>query len=274
MVKSQRIMKKFLSGLILFALGAVFLQGKSYSEKINFKKQLVKPPIDSSKKYTIYLTIDDGPLEGAPFIDSVVKDEQIPVDLFLVGIHANSGRIFMRYLDLLRNDKWMELNNHSYTHANDNYDLYYSHPRKVLKDIRLNNDSLHFTNKICRMPARNMWRIDNKKFNDGFSGDKTVDLLKRKGYQVMGWDLEWESDSLGHPVQSPDSLFNQLQFAFKNNDSFLPGNVVLLCHDWMFITPKFKQELQRFIDLVKGAGNIRFEWLSSYPGYKKDKHFI
>ncbi len=119
------------------------------------------------------------------------------------------------------------------------------------------------------MPARNMWRMQDKKFDDGFSGDKTADLLKRKGYQVMGWDLEWEADSLNRPVQSPDSLFNQLQLAFKNNDSFLPGNVVLLCHDWMFTTPAYKQELQKFIELVKNAGNIHFEWLSNYPLYEK-----
>ena len=113
--------------------------------------------------------------------------------------------------------------------------------------------------------ARNMWRIKDKKFNDGFSGDKTADLLKRRGYKVIGWDLEWESDSLGRPLQSPDSLFAQLQLAFKNGDSFLPGNVVLLCHDWMFITPVYKKELQQFIELVKSSGNIQFEWLSNYP---------
>jgi peptidoglycan/xylan/chitin deacetylase (PgdA/CDA1 family) len=266
--RSQRVMKKFLSGLLLFASGAVFLQGKPYFEKTSFPKKK-SGTTDSTKIYTIYFTIDDGPLEGAPYIDSVFKEEQVPADLFLVGTHVNGGAIFLKYLKMLRNNKWFELDNHSYTHADEKYDYYYAHPRMVLKDMRNNNDSIHFSNKICRMPARNMWRINNLKFNDGFSGDKTADLLKRKKFRVMGWDLEWESDSLSHPVQSPDSLFKQLELAFKNNDSFVPGNVVLLCHDWMFTTPAFKKELQQFIELVKNAGNIRFEWLSNYPGNKK-----
>ena len=254
-------MKKFLSGLILFALGATFLQGKPYCENTSFIKSIQ----DSSKPYTLYFTIDDGPLEGTPFIDSVFNEEQVPADLFLIGANLKFGRLFPTYLNTLRNNKWFELNNHSYTHADEKYDYYYAHKRMVLKDMRKNDDSLHFITKLCRMPARNMWRIKDKKFNDGFSGEKTADLLKRKGYQIMGWDLEWESDSLGRPLQSPLQLFNQLELAFKNKDSFLPNNVVLLCHDWMFITPTYKKELQQFVELVKSAGNIRFEWLSNYP---------
>ena len=81
----------------------------------------------------------------------------------------------------------------------------------------------------------------------------------------MGWDLEWEADSLNRPVQSPDSLLQQLEQAFVNNASFVPGHVVLLCHDWMFTSPAYKEELDAFIRLVKRAGNIRFEWLKNYP---------
>ncbi len=157
---------------------------------------------DSAKKYTLYFTIDDGPLEGSPFIDSVFREEREPADLFLVGMHAGMGRKFKDYLELLRKNSLLELNNHSYTHAKEDYDYYYSHPRMVLKDIRKNNESLHFTTTICRMPARNMWRVGDIKFNDGFSGSKTADLLQRKGYKVIGWDLEWESDSLNRPKQS------------------------------------------------------------------------
>jgi peptidoglycan-N-acetylglucosamine deacetylase len=223
------------------------------------------PTKDSTKKYILYFTIDDGPLEGSPFIDSVFRKEQEPADLFLIGMHANIGKQFKDYLALLHKNKWLELNNHSYTHANENYDHYYDHPRMVLKDMRRNNDSLHFTTSICRMPARNMWRLGDKTFNDGFSGDKTANLLKRKGYKVIGWDLEWESDSLNRPKQSPDSLFEQLKLAFKSKYLISPRNVVLLCHDWMFTTPANKKELQQFIELVKLSGDIQFEWLSNYP---------
>lgn len=119
------------------------------------------------------------------------------------------------------------------------------------------------------MPARNTWRIAGKRSNDPFGGNRAANLLKRKGYTVIGWDLEWESDSLNQPVQSPDSLFNELKNSFEQNRSFVPGHVVLLCHDWMFTNHAFMEELDAFIKLVKSAGNIRFEWLKNYPLYKK-----
>jgi hypothetical protein len=119
------------------------------------------------------------------------------------------------------------------------------------------------------MPARNMWRLGGKKSNDGFSGNRAANLLKRKGFVLIGWDEEWEADSLNHPVQSADSLFKQIQTAFATGDSFVPGNVVLLCHDWMFTRHADKEQLEKFIRLVKSAGNIKFEWLKNYPLYRK-----
>ena len=177
--------------------------------------------------------------------------------------------VFVNYYRELKKNKWFEFDNHSYTHANEDYAYYYSHPRMVLHDMERNNDSLHFLNRICRMPARNMWRIAGKKSNDGFSGEGSANLLKRKGYKVFGWDLEWEADSLNHPIQTPDSLFHELWRAFEQEKSFVPGHVVLLCHDWMFTSPGEEKELRDFIQLVKGAGNIRFEWLKKYPLYRK-----
>jgi peptidoglycan/xylan/chitin deacetylase (PgdA/CDA1 family) len=262
-------MKRIFFGLLFFA-NVTMLHATPYCS-LNAYSHHYPPKKDSAKNYILYFTIDDGPLEGAPFLDSVFREEKIPADLFLVGAHANINKVFKGYLNQLRNNPWFELNNHSYTHANENYEYYYSHPRLVLRDMRKNNDSLHFITNMCRMPARNMWRINDKRFDDGFSGTKTADLLKRKGYKVMGWDIEWESDSLNRPIQSPELLFQQLQLAFKNNDSFLPGNVVLLCHDWMFTKSIYKKEMEQFIELVKASGNIHFEWLINYPGVKKKK---
>jgi peptidoglycan/xylan/chitin deacetylase (PgdA/CDA1 family) len=249
-------------------LCAPSLQAKIFTPNTIFSHNIL-PLKDSTKKYMLYFTIDDGPLEGSPFIDSVFRKEKEPADLFLVGMHANMGKQFKDYFNLLHKDPWLELNNHSYTHANEAYDYYYSHPHMVLKDMRRNNDSLRFTTKICRMPARNMWRLGEKKFNDGFSGKETADLLKRKGYKVIGWDLEWESDSSGKPKQSPDSLFKELKLAFKSRYLMSANNVVLLCHDWMFTTADNKKELQQFIELVKSAGYIQFKWLSDYPVHKR-----
>lgn len=261
-------MKKLFAGLIIFVFGALNWQGRPAQVKDTLPIAFVVKK-DTTKTYTLYFTIDDGPLEGTPFIDSVFRLEKVPADLFLVGAHVYQDPIFTHYYRELERNKWFHFNNHSFTHANEDYEYYYAHPKIVLHDMRRNEDSLHFFNNICRMPARNMWRIAGKHSNDGFSGNRAANLLKRKGYTVMGWDLEWDADSLNRPVQSPDSLFSQLKNAFANNESFVPGHVVLLCHDWMFTEPKYKKELEAFIALVKNAGNIRFEWLTKYPLYKK-----
>ncbi len=263
-------MKKFYSGLLIFLIGAGNWQGK-YGHATDIQSLPVKAVRDTVHTYTLYFTIDDGPLEGTPYIDSVFREEKVPADLFLVGSHVYQDELFTDYLKKLRKNKWFEFDNHSYTHANEDYNFYYAHPKIVLHDMERNQDSLHFNNTICRMPARNMWRIAGKRFDDGFSGSSSANLLKRKGYQVIGWDLEWEADSLNRPVQSPDSLFHQLKRAFYDEESFVPGHVVLLCHDWMFTNASAKKELENFIRLVKEDKEIRFEWLKKYPLYKKKK---
>jgi peptidoglycan/xylan/chitin deacetylase (PgdA/CDA1 family) len=263
-------MKNFFAGLILFVFGAVnWHVGPAYLRPFTKPVASVIPKHNNNNSYTLYFTIDDGPLEGTPFIDSVFREEKVPADLFIVGTHVYQDRIFTHYLKELEKNKWFTFNNHSYTHANEDYEYYYAHPKMVLHDMRRNNDSLHFANNICRMPARNMWRLGGKKFNDGFSGNRAASLLKRKGFAVIGWDEEWEADLLNHPVQSADSLFKQLQTAFTTGDSFVPGHVVLLCHDWMFTRHADKEQLEAFIRLVKSAGNIKFEWLKNYPLYRK-----
>ena len=264
----RSLMKKFLSGLVFFFLGFVNWQGNVLHNPKN-EWLPAEGRKDTLPVYTMYLTIDDGPLEGSPYIDTVFREEKVPADLFLVGSHVYQDEIFVKYYRELKRNRWFEFDNHSFTHANEDYNYYYSHPKMVLHDMRRNNDSLHFSNWICRMPARNMWRIKGKSSNDGFSGARAANLLKRKGYKVFGWDMEWESDSLNHPVQSPDNLFHELLNAFEKGRSFVPGHVVLLCHDWMFTSTGEAKQLRDFIQLVKSAGNIRFEWLKKYPLYAK-----
>ena len=260
-------MKKFLAGMFLFILGAMNWQGRPMQKKYPESSPVIHSH-DTVQEYTLYLTIDDGPLEGTPYIDSVFRKEKVPADLFLVGSHVYQDKIFTRYFRELKKNKWFEFDNHSYTHANEDYEYYYGHPKTVLHDMRRNDDSLHFSNTICRMPARNMWRLSGKRSNDGISGIRAANLLQRKGYSVIGWDLEWEYDSLNRPAETADSLFQLLEVAFKKDLSFVPGHVILLCHDWMFTNPVAKNELDQFIQLVKAAGNIRFEWLTKYPLYK------
>ncbi|MDL2306104.1 polysaccharide deacetylase family protein, partial [Bacteroides sp. OttesenSCG-928-D19] len=74
----------------------------------------------SPKKY-IYLTIDDAPLNGSRYIDSVIAATQVKTSIFMVGnpIHG-SGR-FKKYHEMLKENRHIELYNHSYSHANHKY---------------------------------------------------------------------------------------------------------------------------------------------------------
>src|ERR1700757_2119548 len=101
---------------ILFFLFAYFIPGCFSQGKTNSKNKIplhfvsdgqALPAKNIAKKFTIYFTIDDGPLEGSPFIDSVFRNEKEPADLFLVGMHANIGKQFKDYFTLLHTNRWL-----------------------------------------------------------------------------------------------------------------------------------------------------------------------
>ena len=86
----------------------------------------------NNKKY-IYLTFDDGPLNGSQRINDAILSEKIPITVLLVGEHA---LVRPKDVDLYRENEYIEIGNHSYSHANDHYKLYYSNPEGVLKDFK------------------------------------------------------------------------------------------------------------------------------------------
>jgi peptidoglycan/xylan/chitin deacetylase (PgdA/CDA1 family) len=146
------------------------------------------------KRY-IYLTFDDGPLNGSEYIDSVVLAEKIKISVFLVGEHVMMSRTMDNYFKFYEENPYIDEYNHSFSHANNHYDLFYSNTDMAVDDILKNNNLLKFTYKIVRLPGRNMWRIDGRKKDDVESGSKTADRLEQLGYKVVGWDLEWEHNS-------------------------------------------------------------------------------
>ena len=54
---------------------------------------------DSNTRY-IYITFDDGPLEGSEDIDDAVRKEKINVNVFVVGQHALSSSRMKGYYHL------------------------------------------------------------------------------------------------------------------------------------------------------------------------------
>jgi peptidoglycan/xylan/chitin deacetylase (PgdA/CDA1 family) len=217
--------------------------------------------------YHIYLTFDDGPLEGSEDINDAVKKEDIPVNVFIVGQHVISSPRMTRFYKLYESNPYIEVGNHSFTHAHDHYKEYYEKPDSVLEDFVKNQEQFHIPNKLARLPGRNIWRIQDIRLHDVNTGIEAADLLFENGYKVFGWDIEWQhSGETGTPIQSVSEIVEEIQQKLKEGRTVRKNHLVLLAHDEMFRNGWEESELKQLINILKKKGNFRFEHLSRYPG--------
>ena len=56
-----------------------------------FLAALLLPASATAAHRTVFLTFDDGPLNGTPNVLDVLQAEQVPAALFMVGSHAEAG---------------------------------------------------------------------------------------------------------------------------------------------------------------------------------------
>jgi peptidoglycan-N-acetylglucosamine deacetylase len=248
----------FLGLALLFSLSTV-----SYAE-LEIRPAMKEDPI----RY-IYLTFDDGPLKGSENVFDAIAREQININVFVVGSRLKSSPKMKEYFELYRNNPYIEIGNHSYSHAHDSYRLFYAMPGLTYQDFMYNANILGLKNRLARLPGRNMWRLKGKSIDDVKSGAKAADLLFKNGYSVFGWDVEWRHDSkTGAPVQTVDDMLFLIDKMFANNKTVTPNHLVILCHDEMFRTSWEESRLKQLIEKLKARKNIRFEHLSNYPQQK------
>ena len=253
--------KHFATVAYIFLLGGLLLITLTSGKSI--KKQETSLP--DKMKY-IYLTFDDGPLKGSQNIDSIVLAEKIKISVFLVGEHVLANRQMDTYFKYYEENPYIDEYNHSFSHANNHYELFYSNPQMAMADFLKNQQLLKLQYKIARLPGRNMWRLDKRKKDDIQSGSITADSLARKGYKIMGWDLEWEHHPKdGTPVQTVTEMYNEITKKLTNGDTFTPDNVVLLIHDEMFQKKWEEGELKQLIDKLRANKNYIFEQIRFYP---------
>lgn len=117
------------------------------------------------------------------------------------------------------------------------------------------------------MPGRNIWRIGQRKRNDGTSGEAAADLLATNGYKLYGWDIEWQHHPNATPVQSVDELVKEIDGMLSNGKSFTKDHIVVLIHDEMFQKKWEESELKQLIDKLKLHENYVFEHIRFYPDY-------
>ncbi len=212
---------------------------------------------------TIYLTFDDGPLPGTKNILSVLREENVPAAMFMVGLHAEtspSGR------DLVAEAKAMPLvtvGNHSYSHANNRYRLYYSNTQAVVDDMLHANEVLGLKPIVnARLPGRDVFRLpavsrEDLSINVAQWEREWLDyeLVAEAGFHLYGWDFEWVHDGDGKPVQSVDHLVSEIDHLFQYGRFTQRGKMILLMHDEMF-QDRFngRENLQALIGKLRGRG--------------------
>ncbi len=258
-----------MKGLLLFLLlGATALLGFFLIQPAPKATPAVTPKEKDTTqavpvKY-IYLTFDDGPLNGSENIDSVILAERLKISVFIVGEHAEK---LENYYTMYEQNPFIEAYNHSYTHANNKYALFYRDPANVLKDIQKNEALLHLKYKIVRLPGRNMWRVGTRKRDDGVSDAAAADLLAQNGYTLYGWDLEWQHNAKdGTPVQTVDEMEKEISSRLEGGTGmFTKDHIVILIHDEMFQKKWEESELKQLIDRLRQRDNYIFEHVRFYP---------
>ena len=83
----------------------------------------------------IYLTFDDGPLNGTSNILDVLEAEQVPATLFMVGMHAEAGASNKALVRRAKAMPLVTIGNHSYSHAYNHYRHFYGNTEGVVADM-------------------------------------------------------------------------------------------------------------------------------------------
>jgi len=214
----------------------------------------------------IYLSFDDGPLIGSRAIDSIISARNIKISAFLIGKHAHMSKHLMKSYKRYYDNPLVDCYNHSFTHANNRFQTFYSNPQKAFEDFEKNELDLELKHKIVRMPGRNIWYFNEMRRVDLNSGASTAEMLYNNGYKIYGWDVEWRINGItGKPVQTVDQVYTRIKNYMNNKSSLVPNNVVLLMHDDMFQHMSGQIQLSALLDSLQKHPDYHFEFLKDYP---------
>lgn len=220
---------------------------------------------DTVQQHIIYLTFDDGPLNGSEVINDIVLEEKVNVNVFIVGKNQMVTPMKQSY-DLYLQNPYIEIGNHSYSHANGRYKKFYKAPQKVLADFLKCQEVLNLSHKLARLPGRNQWRLSDTSINDIQSGSTSADLLFKEGFTVFGWDMIWYDNSdTSASEQSVNAMIVKMETLLKKGKTVRKNHLILLLHDQIFRKKCSQCELKDLIKRLKAKGNYTFEHLSKYP---------
>ena len=213
----------------------------------------------------VYLSFDDGILKGSEVLDQTAFSDSVPLTVFLIGKNVLRNDSTRRLYEAYRRNPFIEIGNHSFTHAGGHYRRYYAHPDTVEQDFILNADTLLLTGDIARLPGRNCWRTNDRSRDDLPDGKAAADSLRALHYRVFGWDMEWSYNGAGRLVGTADEMLGRIDRMAQRKNSFTANHIVLLLHDPLLQDSSNVAEIREFIHKLKVKGNYRLEQLGKYP---------
>lgn len=218
---------------------------------------------DSNAKF-VYLTFDDGPLPGSEAINQLVTEHKFKANVFVVGKHTSNGRNSLRALKDYVKNPYIDVCNHSFTHANNQYDKFYARPDTAFADIVKNEKELALTLKTVRLPGRQLWMMPERDLNMKVSSaGKTSEMLRAAGFKIIGWDVEWAPKGTA-PKETPEEMMVKIEKLFKDDMTFSRNHLVVLTHDPMFSKPEGQAQLVKFVQLLREK-NYVLENIRHYP---------
>ncbi|RLA75265.1 MAG: hypothetical protein DRG11_01815 [Epsilonproteobacteria bacterium] len=251
----------------------------SYAIKVaKQQKRKTTKQKQKQKQKTVYLTFDDGPMKGTTKVIDVINKEKVPVTMFVVGAHINSSKLYKSYYNQVKNSPYMLLANHTYSHAHDRYNWFYTSGYKnIIKDINKNHILLKKDVKpnsppYTRLAGRNVYRLPTIKTNDPYISKrqlkrerKSYDAIWNAGFYLYGWDIEWSLNARTNKYrQTASQIAQKIEYMHKNNLSTTKNKIVVLMHDIMFQDRyKGKQKLTKLIKILK-KNNWKFETIETY----------
>ncbi|MDR6157339.1 peptidoglycan/xylan/chitin deacetylase (PgdA/CDA1 family) [Chryseobacterium sp. SLBN-27] len=245
---------------------------KKESEKMIYKDHPVAkivPRIDDesvpSDKRVIYLTFDDGPNRGTENLLKILHKRNVCATAFLVGKHAYGSKKQQQDLQLLKQDHLIELANHSFTHAHNKYTDFYKDPAAVVRDFDAAKDSLKLYDKIARTPGRNIWRLNTITVTDLKNSSEAANSLKKAGYKVIGWDLEWKPTNKMALKGNHEAMLKKVDSIFFNDLEKTSRHLVFLTHDQYLTDADSINELDLFIEKLQKSNRFVFRKISEYP---------
>lgn len=217
------------------------------------------------EKRVIYLTFDDGPNQGTENLLKILDKRNVCATAFLVGKHAYGSNRQKKDFELLKQSPLIELANHSFTHAHNKYTDFYKNANSVVRDFDIAKDSLKLHDMIARTPGRNIWRLNNINVTDIKSSTAAADGLKKAGYKVIGWDLEWRPSQKMTLKGSHEAMLKKVDSIFMNDLEKTSRHLVFLTHDQYLRDVDSINELDLFIEKLQKSNKFVFRKISQYP---------